>query len=150
MQEIMQFVGNHQILSMAWIILLVLVIVITVKSLFSKIKSISHGEAIQQINRENAIIVDIRSRDDYRKGHIIGALNIMAADIKKGNFGEFGKHKSQPVIVVCATGMTATESASQLSAVGFTKISVLKDGVAGWSSNNLPLVRGNRCSDKAK
>ncbi len=84
MQEIMQFASNHTILSLAWVVLLVLVIVTTVKGMFSKVKTISRGEATHLINKEDAVVVDVRSRDDYRKGHISGAVNIAAADIKKG------------------------------------------------------------------
>ncbi|ARJ42001.1 rhodanese-like domain-containing protein [Pantoea alhagi] len=142
MQEIMQFASNHPILCLAWVVLLVLVIVTTFKGMFSKVKTISRGEATRLINKEDAVVVDTRSRDEFRKGHISGAHNILAADIKKGTFSELEKHKAQPIIVVCATGTSAFEAASQLSAAGFEQVSVLKDGIAGWSSENLPLVRG--------
>ncbi|MEJ4047296.1 rhodanese-like domain-containing protein [Erwinia sp. SLM-02] len=142
MQDIMQFAGNHTILSLAWVVLLVLVIVTTVKGLFSKVKTISRGEATRLINKEDAVVVDVRGRDDFRKGHISNAINVLAADIKKGSFSELEKHKAQPVIVVCATGTSANESASQLNAAGFAQVYVLKDGVSGWSGENLPLVRG--------
>jgi rhodanese-related sulfurtransferase len=38
--------------------------------------------------------------------------------------------------------MQATESASLLLKAGFEKVFVLKEGIAGWSGENLPLVRG--------
>ncbi|MFG1175462.1 rhodanese-like domain-containing protein [Erwiniaceae bacterium CAU 1747] len=142
MQDIMQFAGNHTILSLAWVVLLVLVIVTTVKGLFSKVKTISRGEATRLINKEDAVVVDVRGRDDFRKGHISNAVNVLAADIKKGSFSELEKHKAQPLIVVCATGTSAHESASQLNAAGFAQVYVLKDGISGWSGENLPLVRG--------
>ncbi|WP_067709328.1 MULTISPECIES: rhodanese-like domain-containing protein [unclassified Erwinia] len=142
MQDIMQFAGSHTILSLAWVVLLVLVIVTTVKGMFSKVKTVSRGEATRLINKEEAVVIDVRSRDDYRKGHISNAINILAADIKKGSFGELEKHKAQPIIVVCANGTTAAEPASQLNAAGFERVFVLKDGVSGWSGENLPLVRG--------
>jgi len=142
MQDIMQFAGNHTILSLAWVVLLVLVIVTTVKGMFSKVKTITRGEATRLINKEDAVVVDVRGRDDFRKGHISNAVNVQAADIKKGSFSELEKYKAQPLIVVCATGTSAQESAAQLSAAGFTQVSVLKDGVSGWSGENLPLVRG--------
>ncbi|MDR7345150.1 rhodanese-related sulfurtransferase [Pantoea alhagi] len=142
MQEIMQFASNHPILCLAWVALLVLVLVATFKGMFSKVKTISRGEATRLINKEDAVVVDTRARDDFRKGHISGAHNILAADIKKGTFGELEKHKAQPIIVVCATGTSAFDAASQLNAAGFEQVSVLKDGIAGWSSENLPLVRG--------
>jgi hypothetical protein len=74
MQEIMQFASNHPILSLAWVVLLVLVIVTTVKGMFSKVKTISRGEATRLINKEDAVVVDVRSRDDFRRGHISGML----------------------------------------------------------------------------
>lgn len=140
MREIIQFASIHPTLSLAWIVLLVLVTVSTVKVMFSKVKIISHGEATRLINKEDAVVVDVRSYDDYRKGHISGARNVVAADISKGNLGELEKCKSQFIIVVCATGQGASESAVQLSAAGFTQVSVLKDGVSGWNGENLPLV----------
>lgn len=142
MQDIMQFAGNHTILALAWVVLLVLVIVTTVKGMFSKVKVISRGEATRLINKEEAVVVDVRGRDDYRKGHISNAINVLAADIKKGSFGELEKHKAQPLIVVCATGTSASDSAAQLNAAGYEQVYVLKDGVSGWSGDNLPLVRG--------
>ncbi|ARU96326.1 rhodanese-like domain-containing protein [Tatumella citrea] len=142
MQDYMEFAHNHLVLCLAWVVLLVLVIVTTFKGLFSKVKTVSRGEATHLINKQDAVVVDVRSRDDYRKGHISGAVNLAAADIKKGNLAEIEKFKTQPVIVVCATGQSAGEAASQLSAAGFVNVSVLKDGISGWSGENLPLVRG--------
>lgn len=142
MQDIMQFAGNHTILALAWVVLLVLVIVTTVKGMFSKVKVISRGEATRLINKEEAVVVDVRGRDDYRKGHISNAINVLAADIKKGSFGELEKYKGQPLIVVCATGTSASDSAAQLNAAGYEQVYVLKEGVSGWSGDNLPLVRG--------
>ncbi|MFE8045863.1 rhodanese-like domain-containing protein [Brenneria goodwinii] len=142
MQEIIPFISKHPILSVAWVALLVIVIVLTVKSKFSKVKEVVRGEAIQLINKEDAVIVDIRNRDDYRRGHIANAFNLLPNDIKNGSVGELEKHRAQPVIVVCANGMSSREAATNLLNAGFERVMVLKDGLAGWSGENLPLVRG--------
>ncbi|WP_312983222.1 rhodanese-like domain-containing protein [Atlantibacter sp.] len=142
MQEIMQFVGRHPILSIAWVALLGAVLFTTFKSLTSKVKVISRGEATRLINKEDAVVVDIRQRDDFRKGHIASALNMLPNEIKANNTGELDKHKAQPIIVVDGNGMSAQESANALMKAGFERVFVLKDGVAGWSGENLPLVRG--------
>ncbi|PWC12245.1 rhodanese-like domain-containing protein [Brenneria roseae subsp. americana] len=142
MQEIMPFISKHPILSVAWVALLVAVIVLTVKSKLSKVKDVVRGEAIQLINKEDAVVVDIRNRDDYRRGHIANAFNLLPNDIKNGSVGELEKHKSQPVIVVCANGLSSREAADNLLKAGFERVVVLKDGLAGWSGENLPLVRG--------
>lgn len=142
MQEIMHFVSAHPILSVAWIALFFMLIMTTVKGRFSKIKSISTGEATGLINKENAIIVDTRSREDYRKGHIANALNVIAADLKNGNLTELEKYQTTPLIITCANGLTAQASGEYLIKAGFERVYALKDGIAGWSANNLPLTRG--------
>lgn len=142
MQEIMPFVSKNPILSIAWVALLVAVIVLTVKSKLSNVKEVVRGEAIRLINKEDAVIVDIRNRDDYRRGHIANAFNLLPNDIKNGSVGELEKHKSQPIIVVCANGLSSREAAENLHKAGFERVQVLKDGLAGWSGENLPLVRG--------
>lgn len=142
MQEIMQFVGRHPVLSIAWIALLAAVIYTTFKGMTSKVKVITRGEATRLINKEDAIVVDLRQRDEFRKGHIPGAQNVLPADIKNSNFGELEKHKNQPIIVVDANGMSAQEPGNHLFKAGFEKVFVMKEGVAGWSGENLPLVRG--------
>jgi rhodanese-related sulfurtransferase len=52
------------------------------------------------------------------------------------------KAKTKPVIVVCATGTTSREPAENLYKTGFEQVYVLKEGISGWSGENLPLVRG--------
>lgn len=141
LQEIMPFVSRHPILSLAWIGLLVAVIVMTFKSRFSKVKEISRGEATRLINKEDAVVVDTRSRDDFRRGHLANAINLTAGEIKSGSLGELGKHKTQPIIVVCANGTASREPAEYLNKAGFEIVAMLKDGIAGWSGENLPLVR---------
>ncbi|EMH4164851.1 rhodanese-like domain-containing protein [Pluralibacter gergoviae] len=142
MQEIMQFVGRHPVLSIAWIGLLAAVIFTFIKGLTSSVKTISRGEATRLINKEDAVVVDLRQRDDFRKGHIASAINLMPAEIKANNLGELEKHKDKPIIVVDGSGMQAQEPATALNKAGFERVYVLKDGVAGWSGENLPLVRG--------
>lgn len=142
MQEIMPFISRHPVLSIAWVALLVAVIVMTVKSKLSNIKEIARGEAIRLINKEEAVVVDMRNRDDFRRGHIANAFNLLPNDIKNGGFGELEKHKAQPVIVTCANGISSRESAEHLMKAGFERVFVLKDGLAGWRGENLPLVQG--------
>jgi len=85
MQDIMPFISAHPVLSLAWVALLIAVIVTTFKSRFSKVKEISRGEATRLINKEDAVVVDVRAREEFRKGHISTSLNVLSADIKSNN-----------------------------------------------------------------
>ncbi|QCR37636.1 rhodanese-like domain-containing protein [Nissabacter sp. SGAir0207] len=142
MQDIMEFVRDHLVLSLAWVALLIAVIVTTFKSSFSKVREITRGEATRLINKEDALVVDVRPREEFRKGHITNSVNVLAADIKNNNVGELTKHKARPVVVVCANGVNARASAEALNKAGFENVSILKEGIAGWSGENLPLARG--------
>ncbi|MDR0219033.1 MAG: rhodanese-like domain-containing protein [Enterobacteriaceae bacterium] len=144
LQEIMQFISRNTILSLAWIALFVAVIVLTVKSVFSKSKDVTRAQVIHLINKENGIVVDLRSRDDFRKGHIIGSVNLTPSEIKDHNLAELEKHKKQPVIVVSANGLESKTPAENLVKAGFEQVYILKEGIAGWSGENLPLAQGKK------
>ncbi|MDR3432854.1 MAG: rhodanese-like domain-containing protein [Rouxiella aceris] len=142
LQDIMPFISAHPVLSLAWVALLIAVIFTTVKARFSKVKEITRGEATRLINKEDAVVVDVRAREEFRKGHISTSVNLLTADIKSNNLAEVAKHKAQPVIVVCANGQTSRTAAEGLVTAGFERVYTLKEGIAGWSGENLPLARG--------
>ncbi|MGL9733388.1 MAG: rhodanese-like domain-containing protein [Symbiopectobacterium sp.] len=127
-------------MSIVWVALLVAVIVMIVKRKLSKVEEIARGKVIKLISKEEAVIVDLRNRNNFRRGHIANAINLLPNDIKNGSLGEFEKHKARPVIVVCMNGISSRESADNLLKAGFERVSVLKDGLSGWSGENLPLV----------
>lgn len=141
MQDIMEFMRHHPILCVAWVVLLVLVVGVTCKSLFSRVKMISRGEATLLINKERATIVDVRNRDEFKKGHISGAINVQADELKNGHFNALDALRDKCLILTCAAGNQAYELAGRLTAAGFTQVYVLKDGIDGWNSDNLPLIR---------
>lgn len=137
MQEIMQFVSNHPMFSLALVVLLGVVIFTTFQSRFSKVGDIASGEAIRLINKEDIVIIDMRTRDDCRKGHIAYNLNLAASDIKSGNLGKLEKAKGKPVIGVYASSVTSRDPAINPLKAGFERVDVLKEGISGWSGENL-------------
>lgn len=139
--EILPFMKNHPILSIGWVALLVMIIVLTIKSKLSKVKIISNAQLIQMINKENGIVVDVRSADNFKNGHITESLNILPIDIKNGSIKALEKYKETPLIIVDDNGLSANSIGEMLYKQGFTKVFTLKDGLAGWNGENLPLVR---------
>ncbi|NUW68928.1 rhodanese-like domain-containing protein [Vibrio coralliilyticus] len=144
MQEYIAFFQENMILSLVWVGLLVALIMNIVKSTTAAYKEITASQTTQLMNRENGVVVDIRSKDEFRKGHITDAVHILSSDIKAGNFGSLENHKSSPIIVVCKTGQTAQESANLLAKAGFENVSLLKNGLIAWNEANLPLVKGKK------
>lgn len=141
MQDMMEFFRNHPILVVVWVILLFFLLGSLLQGVRSKVKTVTRNEATLHINKHNAVVVDIRTRDEFRSGHISGSVNAPAAEIKKGNTTHLEKYRDTPLIVACVSGLNCQEAAETLSRAGFHDVKVLKDGISGWNSENLPLVR---------
>ncbi|WP_392565020.1 rhodanese-like domain-containing protein [Orbus wheelerorum] len=139
--EIIPFIKNHPLLSLGWIALFIVIIYLTIKSKLSKVKTISNAQTINMMNKQNAVIVDLRSADNFKKGHITEAVNILPIDIKNGSIKSLEKHKEFPVILVDDNGMLVNASGDILVKQGFEQVFALKDGIAGWNGENLPLVK---------
>lgn len=139
--EIIPFAESHPILTLAWVVIFVAIIYLTVKNALSKVKTIGNAMAVNLMNKENAVIIDIRNNDNFRLGHITQAHNILPVDIKNGSIKQLEKFKDNPIIVVCDNGTTAVTSGELLVKAGFSQVYALKDGIAGWNGENLPLVK---------
>jgi rhodanese-related sulfurtransferase len=63
----------------------------------SKVKVITRGEATRLINKEDAVVVDLRQRDDFRKGHIAGSINLLPAKSKPITSASWKNTKRNPL-----------------------------------------------------
>lgn len=97
-------------------------------------------EATQLINREDALVLDVREPTEFDAGHMLGAKNVPLAAVE-GRAGEFDKHKAKPVIVVCADGTRASKAATALRAAGFANVVNLSGGFPAWQQAGLPVVK---------
>ncbi|RXJ73492.1 rhodanese-like domain-containing protein [Veronia nyctiphanis] len=141
MQPFIEFLSNNMIMSTVWVGLFVALIALTIKQKTAAYNVLSPNQATALINHEDGTFLDIRSRDDYKNGHITGSLHILPSEIKANNFGELEKFKQNPIVLVCKSGQTTPEYANLLVKAGFEKVSILKDGLISWNEANLPLVR---------
>ncbi|WP_117236254.1 rhodanese-like domain-containing protein [Vibrio maerlii] len=144
MQEYIDFFQQNMILSLVWVGLVIAVIMNIVKTKTAQYKEIMPAQLTQMINREEGTVIDIRSKDEFKKGHITDAVHILPADIKSGSFGSLESKKADPIVVVCKTGQTAITAANDLAKAGFEQVFVLKNGLISWNEANMPLVRGKK------
>ena len=101
---------------------------------------VSTLEATQLMNREDALVLDVRETTEFGNGHLLGAKNVPLASIEV-RAGEFDKHKAKPVIVVCADGSRAAKAAAQLRGKGFANVVNLSGGFPAWQQAGLPVVK---------
>jgi len=97
-------------------------------------------EATQLINRSDALVIDLRTADEYAKGHILGAKNIPLADLERRR-GELEKHKAKPVIVHCGHGNSSGAGVALLRRNGFASVHNLAGGFAAWQTAGLPVQK---------
>jgi rhodanese-related sulfurtransferase len=98
-------------------------------------------EAVQLINRRDALVLDVRDTGDYAVGHINNARHISEAQLAE-RMKELDKYKSRPIVVSCKTGSRAPAVAGMLRKQGFPEAFALRGGVAAWQQANLPLEKG--------
>lgn len=144
MQQYIEFFSNHPILSAIWVVLFIMLIASWLKSMFSSVRQISPTELTLQVNRHNAVVVDVRAEADFNKGHITGARNLSVSDIEKQQLSGLEKHKAEPIILVCQAGFSAQKAAASLLKQGFTSVSVLQGGMGSWIGASLPVVKSKR------
>lgn len=138
MDQVSQFVSHHWQLVAAFVGMLVVLMVYEYYDLKKQGKSIDTAQAIEQINHFSAIVIDLRSADIYKKGHIIGSIRASVADFK---LPKMQRYKDKPIILVCSRGVESKAATHPLKAQGFDQVMVLAGGLAAWQAANLPLVK---------
>ena len=102
-------------------------------------KGISVTEATLLINREDALVVDVRETSEWSAGHIPNARHIALAQLGQ-RIGELEKLKAKPVIVCCASGNRSSSACVALKKAGFEKVFNLSGGIRAWSDAGLPVT----------
>jgi len=103
--------------------------------------SISAAQATQLINREDALVVDVRDPGEYGSGHILGAKNVPLSRIDAVGSEIAPKRKDKPVIVYCDDGNRSAKAASALRGQGFNSVVSLSGGLGAWRQAGLPLEK---------
>lgn len=139
MQQLIEFFGNHLFLFAAFGTVLLALVANEVHGSMTGGLRLGPLEAVRMINDRDPVVVDIRAASDFKKGHLLNALNIPFAKLEE-RASEIGKDKSRPVILYCALGNTTTEAAVRLRKLGYTEVYPIRGGLNGWLQNNLPVT----------
>lgn len=136
-----EFAGNHMLLVLMFLMLLVVIVSQEFSQLFRGYKEITPGALTQLINRESPLVIDLSSLQDFEKSHIPGAKHVLLSQFDPEN-KELAKVKDMPVAVYCKTGTTSAQAAARLKKAGFSKVFWLGGGLAAWQRADLPVIRG--------
>jgi len=101
---------------------------------------VSPMQATLLINREDAVIVDVRETAEFEQSHLPNARHIPLGQLKE-RMAELEKFKERAIVVYCAVGNRSASAATMLSKEGFTKVSSLAGGIGAWQQASLPTTK---------
>lgn len=134
----MQFVINNWYLFVALVVILALLFAGPIRQSLSGVGSVAIAQAVQLLNRESGVLLDVREPAEYAAGHIPRALNIPLSTLGE-RVKELDKYKQRPVIVCCRSGQRAGQAAVALRKRGFVSVHNLHGGLLAWEKENLPI-----------
>ncbi|HEB58036.1 MAG TPA: rhodanese-like domain-containing protein [Gammaproteobacteria bacterium] len=140
MEQYLEFASRHVFLVGGFFLVAGLLIYSYIAPRFRAWKTISPLDATQLINREDALVLDVREDNEYQGGHIVNSVHIPLSLIDK-RMGELEKYRGRPIIVGCRSGSRSGHVCSLLSKQGFENVYNLGGGVMAWESASLPLSK---------
>ena len=101
---------------------------------------LSAAAAVQRINREKAVVIDVCQPEEFAAGHVVGAKSIPLAELEARLPGAV-KNKATPLVLVCASGARARRAVAVARKLGFEQADVLVGGMKSWRDANLPVEK---------
>jgi rhodanese-related sulfurtransferase len=101
--------------------------------------AVSPAQAVQLINREKAVLIDVSEPAEFAAGHAAGSRSVPISSIASSK--DLPSNKALPLVVVCPTGTRASRAVAALRKVGFQNVHLLGGGLAAWREANLPIEK---------
>ena len=131
-----------EFLAQQWILVAALLAVVVMLFMHETRKSgtsLSPQQAINLVNTEDGVFVDLRDTADFRAGHIVEAMHVPSSKLLN-NTGLLEKYRNKPIVLVCKMGQTAGAVGKKLNADGYENVNIMTGGMMEWNNLQLPVV----------
>lgn len=136
--QLVEFIGNHQILVMAFAALLSFTLFNEYRIATRRFPNLSPAMAVKMMNAdEDFVVLDVREASETANGKITSAIQIPVGSVVK-RIGEIDQHKEKPVLVYCRTGARSAIACNHLIKHGFSNVYNLAGGITAWQDDHLP------------
>ena len=139
MQRLLEYATHHQSLALFAVAAALAVLVYELRERARGVGAIGAQDVVRLMN-QGAVVLDVRSAEDYAAGHIRGARSLPAAQLAD-NIDTLKRYKDKPVVVYCEQGVSAAGAIRQLTQQGFGKVVNLRGGLRAWRAEHLPVAR---------
>lgn len=141
MNDFLQFLLKNWQLSSLFVVLLLVYIILEWREKSTGSNKISPQQLTSMINHDKAVVIDIREKESFHEGHIVGAITCPSGEFDD-KLKKLKKYIKQPVVVVDANGQKVMPIIQKLRQNGFEKVFTLKGGINSWSQAEFPLKKG--------
>ena len=100
---------------------------------------VSTQDAVQLINREKAVLIDVSEPAEYAAGHVAGSKSVPLGQLEAST--ALPKNRALPLVVVCPTGNRAGRAVPTLKKLGFENVRTLAGGIEAWRAASLPVEK---------
>lgn len=138
--QISEFAVNNPLLVLAFVVLLVLTFFNELKIVTQRFSKLTPAAAVQLMNSEDVVVLDVREPSETAGGKIAKAIQIPVSGLAK-RVNELLKHKDKSMLVYCKTGTRSGIACKELDKHGFEKVYSLSGGVLAWQEAHLPLSK---------
>ncbi len=138
MDQYIEFISNHYLLSLALIVVTYLLFQDLIESTLNKFNGLSPLLAVTKMNSADTVIVDVRDPHEYIKGHIENSINLPLGKFSE-KISTLEKNKNHPIIVVCQTGTRSVPACKTLTKAGFEQVFNITGGMQSWEDSKLPI-----------
>lgn len=101
--------------------------------------AISPAQAVQLVNRQKAVLIDVSEPEEFAKAHVAGSRNIPFGSLE--GHKSLPSNKALPLVLLCPTGARAARAAGLLRKAGYENSQALAGGLAAWREANLPIQK---------
>lgn len=137
------FVMNHWAIVGGFVLVAILLVIEEIRAQGPSNARLSTVEATHLINREDAIVIDVRDATAFREGHIVNAKNIPLVDFDR-QIEKMSADQNRPLILVDTMGEKTAGLITRLKKAGFQKVFALKGGIDAWKTASMPTVKGQK------
>ncbi|TDT43489.1 rhodanese-related sulfurtransferase [Halospina denitrificans] len=135
-EQLIEFVTNHWILVSVFLALLAALAVVESQRAGRKV---GPQEAVMLLNRDEAVVVDIREKKEFSEGHIKNAIHIPMAKLKESD-NQLRKHSDKLILLVDKAGQHSGMAVKELPKEHGLNVARLSGGMMEWRNANLPVT----------
>jgi len=139
MQRLLEYATHHQPLALFAVAAATAVLMYELRERARGVGAIGAQDVVRLMN-QGALLLDVRSAEDFAAGHIRGARSVPAEQLT-GIVDSLKRYKDKPVIVYCEQGDSASGAMRELSQLGFGQVANLRGGLRAWRAEQLPVAR---------